>query len=71
MTSDDPDVRVVSFDSKRQKRKRARSRTTRHGRSMRARDTLKPLSVLANALVALRAEMPNTFAFDEMLWRRY
>jgi predicted P-loop ATPase len=30
-------------------------------------DTGKPLPVLANALTVLRAEVPNTFAFDEML----
>jgi predicted P-loop ATPase len=30
-------------------------------------DTGKPLAVLANALTVLRAVMPNTFAYDEML----
>ena len=30
-------------------------------------DTFKPLPVLANALAALRAEMADTFAFDEMM----
>jgi predicted P-loop ATPase len=30
-------------------------------------ETGKPLSVLANALAALRAEMPDVFAYDEML----
>jgi predicted P-loop ATPase len=30
-------------------------------------DTLKPLPVLASALVALRAELPDAFAYDEML----
>ena len=34
---------------------------------MRAGETGKPLAVLANALVVLRAVMPDTFAFDEML----
>ena len=27
----------------------------------------RPLAILANALIALRAVMPNAFAFDEML----
>lgn len=68
MTGDDPDVRVVSFDSKRQKRKRARSQDDPAWFDQCVlSDTLKPLSVLANALVALRAEMPNAFAYDEML----
>ena len=30
-------------------------------------DTGKPLAILANALAAMRAVMPNTFALDEML----
>lgn len=30
-------------------------------------DTGKPLAILANALAAMRATMPNTFALDEML----
>ena len=30
-------------------------------------ETGKPLAVLANALIVLRAVMPDTFAFDEML----
>jgi predicted P-loop ATPase len=30
-------------------------------------ETGKPLPVLANALIGLRAEMPETFAYDEML----
>ena len=34
---------------------------------MRVGETGKPLAVLANALIVLRAVMPDTLAFDEML----
>ena len=66
--SDVEDEKVVRLDSKR-KRKRARPQQDEPAWLDRCvvGETGKPLAVLASAMVALRAEMPETFAYDEML----
>ena len=64
MTDDAP--RVVQLDTKQKKRKRSPNDPPWFDQCVLS-DTLKPLPVLANALVALRAELPNAFAYDEML----
>ena len=69
MTTEEPDARIVRLDS-RTKHKRARSLFENSPAWLEQcvlSETFKPLPVLASALVALRAEYPDTFAYDEML----
>jgi predicted P-loop ATPase len=60
MSNDELDQKIVELD-------RQRERETGWLKDCVCGDTGKPLAVLANALTALRAIMPNFFAYDEML----
>lgn len=68
-TNKELDARVIQLHRKRAKRKRVKP--LKDGPAWWTRcvlgDTGKPLPVLANALAALRAELPDSFAYDEML----
>ncbi|MGO9682674.1 MAG: VapE domain-containing protein [Beijerinckiaceae bacterium] len=71
MTNDELYAQIVKLNNKRRaKRTRANSRIEDGPGWLEhcvLSDTLKPLPVLASALVALRAELPDTFSYDEML----
>jgi predicted P-loop ATPase len=54
------DEKVIELDH-------AREQSTRWLADCICSDTGKPLAILANALIGLRATMPDTFAYDEML----
>jgi predicted P-loop ATPase len=54
------DTAVIELDQ-------AREQSTKWLADCICSDTGKPLAILANALIGLRAVMPDTFAYDEML----
>jgi predicted P-loop ATPase len=54
------DAKVIELD-------RAREQSTKWLADCICRETGKPLAILANALTGLRAVMPESFAYDEML----
>jgi predicted P-loop ATPase len=59
-TNAELDAKVIELD-------REREQSTKWLADCICSDTGKPLAVLANALIGLRAVIPDTFAYDEML----
>ena len=63
MSHTNDEAAVIALDKDGSKKRKGRSWLDRCVLG----ETGKPLAVLANALAALRSEMPDTFGYDEML----